>query len=63
MESAPGESFCISLCASAGGATVEAGAALFAAASGAKADLAAPQRGHVHVSGSAAKGLPCFASS
>ena len=27
------------------------------------ADFAAPQRGHVHVSGSAAKGLPCFASS
>ena len=63
MESAPGESFCISPCTGAGGATVGAGATLFAAASGAKADLAAPQRGHVHVSGSAAKGLPCFASS
>ena len=52
---------CLYVCPT--GATVGAGAALFAAASGAKADFAAPQRGHVHVSGSAAKGLPCFASS
>ena len=63
MESAPARVFAYRHVPARGGATVGAGAALFAAASGAKADLAAPQRGHVHVSGSAAKGLPCFASS